>query len=136
MQTTLSTLPIAPCGIDCRLCSAYQREKNHCPGCRVDDPFKSTYCINCRIKNCEKLAAGKLDFCFGCEAYPCARIKHLEKRYTSRYCTSVLENLRIIQTGGLAAFIEGEDQKWACSQCGALLCMHKTKCLACGYPWR
>ena len=25
---------VAPCGMNCRLCHAYQREMNHCNGCR------------------------------------------------------------------------------------------------------
>ena len=41
---------IAPCGMNCTLCYAYQRTKNHCPGCRTDDEQKAFSCTNCRIK--------------------------------------------------------------------------------------
>lgn len=28
---------IAPCGMNCQLCYAFQREKNKCPGCLGDE---------------------------------------------------------------------------------------------------
>ena len=40
MKTTL----IAPCGMNCRLCLAYIRDKKACPGCLGDDHFKSISC--------------------------------------------------------------------------------------------
>jgi len=29
----MSTVLIAPCGMNCRLCMAYQRDKKQCKGC-------------------------------------------------------------------------------------------------------
>ncbi len=126
---------IAPCGIDCRLCRAYSRDNVTCPGCRGDDRAKSKSCVNCKIKNCEKLAQGKFEYCFECGDYPCARLVHLDKRYRTRYGTSVLENLAGIQAGGILNFVKSENIKWACPQCGNLLSMHKPQCLFCGYEW-
>jgi hypothetical protein len=31
--------------------------------------------------------------------------------------------------------VANEDVKWACPACGAMLCMHKPQCPACGYTW-
>ena len=34
---------IAPCGMNCALCSGFQREKKPCLGCNADDENKPTY---------------------------------------------------------------------------------------------
>jgi hypothetical protein len=137
-MTTNSTNPtlIAPCGIDCRLCRAYGRDRKPCPGCRMDDPFKSNACVTCQIKNCEKRIDGELEYCFECDEFPCARLAHLDKRYRTRYGLSVIDNLTSIQESGILYFVETENKKWTCPACGAMLCMHQPHCLACGYVWR
>jgi hypothetical protein len=136
-EPTTSAL-IAPCGLDCRLCRAYAREKNPCPGCRSEDNrHKAAGCITCRIKNCRLLVEKGLEFCSGdCPQYPCADMLRLNKRYTSKYTVSPLENLNGIRENGLDRFVESENTKWACPRCGSLLCMHKAECLACEYEWR
>ncbi len=133
---TTRPILIAPCGIDCRLCRAYMRDKLACPGCRGGDANKARTCVTCRIKNCAKLAGGGLRYCFECEEFPCALLKHLDKRYRTRYATSPVDNLLNIRDRGIRAFVEGENRKWACPECGALLCMHTPQCLACGTNWR
>lgn len=134
---TNSTYPalIAPCGINCRLCRAYARDKASCPSCRGDDALKSKSCVACRIKNCEKLINGNFEYCFECAEFPCARLSRLDKRYRLRYGTSVLENLTSIKNVGVIEFVHDENIKWACPVCGAMICMHKPQCLSCGYEW-
>lgn len=126
---------IAPCGINCRVCRAYDREKNACPGCRGDDVLKAKSCVVCHIKNCEKLVDGNLRYCFECGDFPCARLVHLDKRYRTKYGTSVIDNLRNIKTNGIRKFIETENQKWTCPKCGSMMSMHKPECPSCGYLW-
>jgi len=126
---------IAPCGINCRLCMAYAREKKACPGCRGDDRDKSKSCVVCRIKNCEKLVEGNFEYCFECGDFPCARVAHLDKRYRTNYGTSAIGNLILIQSGGIENFIEAEKIQWTCPGCGAMLCMHRPQCLVCGRLW-
>jgi Protein of unknown function (DUF3795) len=135
LTKTNSTL-IAPCGINCRLCRAYVRNKKACPGCRGDDGFKSKTCATCRIKNCGKLIEGSLKYCFSCDEFPCGQVSHLEKRYTSTYGVSVLDNLMKIQKSGVSSFVRNENRKWICSKCGEMLCMHKAQCISCGLTWR
>jgi hypothetical protein len=60
----------------------------------------------------------------------------LNKRYTTKYAVSPLENLRIIHETGLERFVEVENAQWACPECGAMLCMHQARCLGCGFEWR
>jgi hypothetical protein len=135
MKSFSSSL-IAPCGLNCILCMAYIRNKKACPGCRGEDTFKSKSCAACRIKNCEKRAAGKYEFCYECGEFPCALLSHLDKRYRTKYGTSPIGNLHSIQKTGFQNFIENEKLKWACPECGELICMHKAVCLSCGYAWR
>jgi hypothetical protein len=129
-----STL-IAPCGINCRLCYAYIRVKNHCPGCRGDDTQKMKSCLACRIKNCEKLVGGGFKYCYECDIFPCELVKHLDKRYRTKYAASPIANLNSIQENGIDQLVQSEEIKWTCPECGAILCMHKPECLSCGCRW-
>jgi hypothetical protein len=133
-QSIRSSL-IAPCGMNCSLCRAYIREKRTCPGCYGDDDLKSKSCAQCRIKNCETRAAGTFTYCFECGEYPCARLKHLDKRYRTKYGMSMIDNLECIKQFGIRHFIKQEQARWACPQCGGLICVHKENCIFCGYQW-
>lgn len=130
-----STL-IAPCGMNCRLCYAYIREKNSCPGCYGRDDLKSISCALCRIKNCDTRELGKFKYCFTCEMFPCSRMKHLDKRYRTKYGMSMIENLETIKKFGIRKFIAQEKERWACSKCGEIMCVHKERCIFCGHTWR
>ena len=135
-MNSIDPILIAPCGINCGLCYAYIREKNHCPGCRGDDTEKMKSCLACRIKNCEKLVEGGFTYCFECDTFPCDLLKRLDKRYRTRYGVNPFENLNTIQENGIDQFVEIEMTKWTCPECGTILCMHKPQCLTCGYEWR
>ncbi len=126
---------IAPCGINCRLCMAYGRKRNPCPGCRAARAFTSDKAVHCSV-HCEMLASGLVNYCFECGAFPCKRLLHLDKRYRTRYATSPLDNLRSIEAGGIRQFVDAENAKWACPACGGMLCMHQPTCLLCGHRWR
>ena len=120
---------IAPCGINCALCYAYQREKNHCSGCRSDNiPFDS--CMRCVIKRCELRLQNGWNDCSPCEK-PCTRLKQLNNRYREKYNTYLFENLADIRDKGMSAFLAKQTAQWTCPNCGRLLCMHHGKCLKC-----
>jgi hypothetical protein len=131
-STAIRTGLIAPCGMNCRLCLAYQREKNVCPGCRGDDSRKMKSCLACRIKKCERIARNGARYCFGCSTFPCARLKQLDKRYRTKYGMSMIENLQSIEKNGVRGFIRDQKQRWTCPRCGDLLCVHRPECLSCG----
>jgi transcription initiation factor TFIIIB Brf1 subunit/transcription initiation factor TFIIB len=130
-----STL-IAPCGMNCRLCRAYRREKKACPGCYGNDNLKSKSSVMCRILNCEMVKIRKLTFCFECEKYPCAELNHLDMRYRTKYSMSMIDNLESIKQFGTRNFIKQERERWACPNCGEIICVHKENCMSCGYQWR
>jgi hypothetical protein len=122
---------IAPCGMNCLLCMAYQRKRDHCPGCLAPDRDKQRACVSCRIKLCPERAPDKR-FCFSCQKFPCPRIKHLDKRYRTKYGMSMLQNLQAIKASGVTKFLRSEKEKWACPKCGSLLCVHRPACQSCG----
>jgi uncharacterized protein YdhG (YjbR/CyaY superfamily) len=127
---------IAPCGMNCALCLAYQRDKNSCRGCRADDVGKPNSCRACIIKNCPAIQQHQSGFCYECDKYPCRRLKDLDKRYRAKYEMSMLENLEDIRRDGLEDFLRGEEKRWECKACGALVCVHRDVCLACKTPYR
>ena len=133
---SIPTTLIAPCGMNCRLCRAYTRDRKACPGCLGDDRFKAKSCVSCRIKNCERMADQGIRYCFGCDDFPCARLNHLDKRYRTKYGMSMIANLEYIRKFGIRHFIKAEREKWACPECGELLCVHKANCLSCQRKWR
>jgi hypothetical protein len=133
---TIRTILIAPCGMNCRLCLAYMRDKKSCPGCRGDDENKSKSCVSCLIKNCGKLAQAGVKYCFGCDSFPCARLKHLDKRYRTKYGMSMIDNLLNIRTFGIHQFVRNEQERWTCPECGQLICVHRPHCLSCRRVWR
>ena len=123
---------IAPCGMNCGLCLAFQREKNHCAGCRGPQDQVFNYCSRCVIRNCRFFKTSTKKYCFSCPQYPCTRMKQLDKRYRTRYKMSMFENLEEIKQSGIRKFIAQENKKWLCRYCGSLLCVHRKACPACG----
>lgn len=137
--TTIPVDLIAPCGMNCRLCWGYIRERNRCPGCRRNDgpeSQKSKYRHTCKIKNCKRLVEGRIKYCSPrCKDFPCTRLKHLDRRYRNRYGMSMIENLEMIDASGIRYFIRKEKERRICPGCGQLICVHKPACLSCGREW-
>jgi len=132
MTSSMHASLIAPCGMNCAICSGHLREKKQCPGCNGDDLQKPKYCVNCRIKYCEMLENIQSKLCVDCDKFPCSRLKRLDKRYRNRYHMSMIDNLGEIKNAGMNAFLEHEQTRWICPQCGGIICVHKGCCYQCG----
>ena len=127
---------IAPCGMNCRLCRTFIREKSSCLVCRENNRLKPKTRVICKIKACEKLTKDKIEYCSSCDHFPCANLNHLDKRYRTKYGMSMIDNLENIKQFGIRNFIKQEKEKWACSKCGETICVHKESCISCGCKWR
>lgn len=127
----MNNLSIAPCGVICDLCIGFQRSKNQCAGCNQKGE-KRHRCTVCSIKFCDEKKGPPESFCFECEKFPCRRLKNLDKRYTTKYGESPIENLNKIDSIGKDAFLAHEKAKWTCASCGQLLCVHRGVCIICG----
>lgn len=127
---------IAPCGMDCAICSGYLALKNdvrkkgvrmpYCKGCRPRDKKCSFL-----KKRCELLLNNKVEFCYECEKFPCDNLKHIDKRYQTLFRMSVIDNLNFIKENGLAKFLESQRKKWQCPDCGEVICCHNGICFSC-----
>jgi hypothetical protein len=126
VKNPFNTTLIAPCGMNCAICMAYLREKNHCSGCFAPD----CKCHQrCTIFACEKV---KGSYHHDCGEYPCARLKQLDKRYRMKYGMSMIENLEAIKTHGIREFVKTERERWTCKTCGGTINVHGGKCAVCG----
>jgi hypothetical protein len=126
---------IAPCGMNCALCSSYLAQKydakqsgiqkQYCPGCRPRG-------LNCVfIKGCELIAEGRVKYCFECERFPCKRLKQLDERYRKNYHMSMIENLKDIKDLGVKKLLEHQARKWTCPTCGGAISCHDGFCYKC-----
>lgn len=126
---------IAPCGMNCSICVSFLAEKYDLN----KKGFNKTYCAgclesnrNCTLKNhCDLLGKGFVRFCHECSAFPCSRLKALDKRYRTKYHMSMLKNLEFIVEHGTESFLEQEEEKWCCPECGEFICCHNGLCLKC-----
>lgn len=127
---------IAPCGMNCGACYAHLRSRNQCPGCRASDRAKPITRLRCPIKTCTIRQKRGAATCAGCAQLPCAPLLRLDRRYRAKYGMSMLENLQVIASAGVARLVQQERTRRVCSKCSAALCVHKRFCLQCGHPWR
>jgi hypothetical protein len=128
---------IAPCGMNCGVCKGYLAYKHRVPRVRG----KVTYCAGCRPREkncyikrgCKKLTHHQAQFCYECEAMPCEKLAHLDRRYRERYGMSMVENLRTLKAKGMDEFLKSQAEKHLCPTCGDAVCVHDGKCYSCGY---
>ena len=128
---------IAPCGMNCGVCSGYLalkydlRSKGirmpYCTGCRPRDKRCSFL-----KKRCALLLNSKVKYCYECNDFPCRELSHIDKRYRMYYRMSMLENLESIKKIGIRQFLEKEEEKWKCPECGGVICCHNGICFSCG----
>lgn len=127
---------IAPCGMNCSLCIAYQFKekdlnkygfhKKYCEGC-IPRGKNCTYMRD----SCKLLAKGEVRFCYECKDFPCKRLKALDKRYSTKYHMSMIENLQFIKENGIEEFIKKQEKVWHCPDCNGTICCHNGLCLNC-----
>lgn len=122
---------IAPCGMNCALCLAFQRSKNKCRGCREEHPDKVKTRELCIIRNCVTVQNNTSHFCYECTIMPCKRLKQLDRRYQTKYGMSMIDNLNEIKEDGIVSFIDHQKTKYTCNSCNGLICVHRSRCLNC-----
>lgn len=129
---------IAPCGMNCAICSGYLAYSHHlkkvrgkihyCTGCRARN--KQCAFLKGRCKN-KKLLNNKIKYCFECHYFPCHSLKAIDERYRNRYHVSMIENLLFIKKNGVKKFLAKEYKQWKCKKCGDIICCHNNKCYHC-----
>ena len=128
---------IAPCGMNCAICSGYLARQHDVRSEGVRMP----YCAGCRPrgkncaflkKRCGLLQANRVSYCHECGDFPCGRLQHLDQQYRARFRMSMIENLERIRDFGAGRFLEEERDKWRCPECGGVICCHNGICFDCG----
>lgn len=133
---TANHVLIAPCGMNCALCSGYLALKHdvRAKGIRM------IQCVGCRPRNkkcaflkkqCSKLSKGEVTFCYECKSFPCNRLRTIDERYRSRYRMSMIGNLQFIREHGIQKFLEEQEKSWKCKSCGEMICCHNGLCFNC-----
>lgn len=128
---------IAPCGMNCGICSGYLAYKHniprrvvyHCEGCRPRD--KQCSFLKKKCVDDLKLLKGEVEYCFECDSFPCESLAKLDKKYREGYAMSQIDNLMEIKSKGIDSFIESQEEKYACPNCGNLISIHNGKCFVC-----
>ncbi len=126
---------IAPCGLDCALCSGAHKKERPCLGCNGPDEGKADFCLNrCAIIQCPVRIEKGYRFCDQCPEYPCGEIMERETRYQSQYVLkeSPVQNLRDIAQYGMKRFLASQKEKWSCPDCGGVVSVHNGVCSGCG----
>jgi hypothetical protein len=124
---------IAPCGMNCNVCSAYlayshdlpKRKGNvKCKGCRP----RNKQCAFVKKRCGDRLMKNEVQYCFVCEKFPCEHIEKINSKYVKRWNVSFIENLEYIRDHGEKKFLAKERRKWKCGECGGTVCIHNKKC--------
>jgi hypothetical protein len=128
---------IAPCGMNCGVCSSYLAYKHDAK----TKGLKIPYCTGCRPRNkqcaflkkkCNLLLEGRVKYCYECGNFPCRNLYHIDKRYQTLYRMSMIENLEYINKNSISQFLQKEVKKWECPNCGGIISCHNGICFNCG----
>ena len=124
---------IAPCGINCGICIGFfgytmtgEKRKKQCIGCKPSG--KS--CAHLK-KYCEKLRKKEIDYCYECKDFPCTRLQRLDTIYRERFSMSTVANLECIRDKGIRKFLQEQQERYKCQNCGGLICVHNGRCYSC-----
>jgi hypothetical protein len=125
---------IAPCGMNCAICSnhlAYvnKLKRSQCTGCR-SRKSKCTYLFG-KCTGVNHSAGSTAVFCYECDQYPCKQIDRIDSRYKKNYNMSMKDNLEYIRKNGVAKFVKEQYEKYRCSRCSAVISIHIKKCFKC-----
>jgi hypothetical protein len=71
-------------------------------------------------------------FCVVGNSFPCDALRHLDKRYRTKYHMSMIDNLVSIKNSGMKKFLAAQKSRYTCSACGTTICVHKGECVSCG----
>jgi len=128
---------IAPCGMNCAVCSGYLALVNDVRNKGV----RMAYCRGCRPRNklcaflkkrCTLLMEGKVTYCYECPDFPCENLKHIDANYRKKFRMSLIENLEFIREYGIQSLLERDTDTWKCPDCGETICCHNGICFNCG----
>ena len=145
---------VGRCGLYCGSCLIYRAYKDseqlrqkiakrekckpeeiRCEGCQTVftngwDLKDEHWGKNCRIIKC--LEAKGLNFCYECDTFPnCKKFRQIAN-YCLKRNEDLVENLNKIKVGKVQEWLEDEDLKWRCQECGKPIAIQLKECYWCG----
>ena len=124
------------CGVYCGACSIMLATKagkldkdKQCYGCKNE---KSTgFCATCGIMACAQRKSN--EFCDQCnELIRCELVRKFVSDTQFPYGQCVLKNMQIIQEEDLVKWLETQDKRWRCKNCGTSHSWYHETCPQCG----
>ena len=149
---------IAPCGLYCGVCAIYMAHRDNnlkfkerlatlykggipgkgclpdsadlsaedirCRGCLSDDLFR--HCRQCPIRDCTK--AKGYSGCHQCDAFPCEHIDNFPMAVGKRVILRAIPHWREV---GTEKWIEDEEARYICPECGNKVFRGVVKCNQC-----
>ena len=123
------------CGMYCGACPVMLETKagragddQQCYGCKSEKP--TGYCATCGIKACAQSKG--YEFCNQCDQLRTCEIMQTfasDKRFPYGQC--VWKNLETIREAGRSKWLEMQDKRWRCRNCGSLHSWYHETCPQC-----
>ncbi len=138
---------LAPCGLYCGVCGVYyaHRDNNEkfkerlctvygttpeeikCEGCLSDVVFK--FCLTCPIKTC--VLERNYEGCHQCEEFPCKYIDNFPLPVGKKVILRAIPQWR---EWGTEKWVEEEEKRYICPNCGYRLFRGAKRCRSCKEP--
>ena len=144
---------MAPCGLYCGVCAVYiaHRDNNikfkerivkvYSPFTKTTDDIKCTgcmseineeifgFCQQCKIRDCVKTKG--FDGCHQCEKFPCVYIKRFPMPVGKKV---IMRAIPFWKERGTEKYVEEEEKRYHCPECGNSLFRGAKKCNQCQIP--
>ena len=133
------------CGLFCGACPvmiANQKGEVDALAARLDMPAEdvvcfgckgnrtASFCTGCKIRTCTQERG--FDFCFRCDELPCEPYVDFRDDERYPYHLATPANLERIASIGVAAWLEEQDARWRCPECGERFAWRDETCSQCG----
>ena len=124
----------AYCGIYCGACPNLLATRagtgtNPCHGCKSKAP--TGYCATCGIKTCATQKG--FEFCCECpEFVSCERMQQFMNDKNWPYQQNAAKNMEWIQLNGISSWLQVQEQRWLCANCGSSYSWWTETCPQCG----
>ena len=99
----------------------------HCTGCGELD--EHSWGIGCKTAIC--CDNHKVEFCFECKEFPCEELHKMVKDPYPHHHSAIKELLRMKEVG-VDKWLEEQEKRWSCEECGEPFSWYWKNCLKCG----